>query len=161
MQSMKRFVPHSHIFKVWYAVVIVLAGVVGYQTVHGTSAQSLPSNKVQLQMSKQSYKVGEVVRYTIVNGLTNAILVANNCPNEPLMVFRQQQGTWVRIHDTATNSDKCLSEPRSYAIVPNAQVSSTYLFWPKLFNTPGRYQIVAPVEGYANGPSAEFEVVAQ
>jgi hypothetical protein len=158
---LQKFAPRHRFFKVSYVVAAVLTGIVGYQTVHFSSAQSLPSNSVQLQTNKQSYDVGEVVRFTLINGLSGAISVTNNCPNEPLTVFRQQQGGWIQIHDTAVNTDKCQNEPRSYTIVSGGQVSATYIFWPKLFNSPGHYRITAPIEGFSNGPSAEFDVVAQ
>lgn len=159
--QLSRFTPQHRVFKYSYGVVAILMGIVGYQTVHYSSAQSLPSNQVELQMSKPSYSVGEVVRFTLTNNLPQAISVTNNCPNEPLTVFKQQQNAWLQIHATAANSDKCLNEPRSYSVLPKGQVSATYIFWPSLFSAPGHYRITAPIEGFDNGPSAEFDVTAQ
>lgn len=153
------FAPKHRVFKISYALVAVIAGFVGYQTVHFSSAQSLPSNTVEVKMSKPSYQVGEVVRFTISNNLKGTVYITNNCPNEPLTVFRQQQGAWAQIHDTATNSDKCLNEPRTYPVASGTQLSATYIFWPKLFSSPGHYRITVPVEGFDSGPSAEFDVV--
>jgi hypothetical protein len=156
-----RFTPRHKFFKASYAVIALLAGFVGYQTVHYSSAEKLPSSDVQLQMSKPSYTVGEVVRFTIINNLSEPVYITNNCPNEPLTVFKQQQNAWLQVHDRARDADKCLNEPRSYAVLPKAQLGATYIFWPKLFNTPGHYRITAPIEGFDNGPSAEFDIVAQ
>lgn len=153
--------PRRPVFAVAYGIVAVMAGVVGYNTIHSSSAAPLATSQVQLLMSQNTYYIGEIPRFTIVNGSSQTVTVANNCPNEPLTVFRQEGQSWIQLHQTFANDSKCVNEPRAYAIVPKAQVSASYAFWPELFATPGHYKVVAPLAGHDAGPQAEFDVVAK
>lgn len=139
-----------------YAAVFALISLVGYQASTYIFAESTPS-QVSLSLEQTSYAVNEPIRFTILNNSDRAVSVLNNCPGEPLEVYRQQDAQWLRIHQNADPS-KCVGAPRHYTIAPQSKVSATYNFWPSLFEEPGRYRIVAPIEPGGERPLAEFDV---
>ena len=152
--------PRNPLFAGSYIAVALMAGYVGYSMMHTSSAAPLNSGQVQLLLGQYRYQVGETPRFTIINNTSQTISVTNNCPNEPLRVERQTAQGWVAVHDTFAHSEKCVNEPRSYRIVPKAQVSASYAYWPKIFANPGHYRITVPIEGAGDGPAAELDVVA-
>ena len=155
-----RFGRAKAVFYMPYAVVFILVGVVGWQLLGTSSAATNGAADVTLELSKSSYSVGDVVRFTIRNSSAAEVSVANNCPDVPLEVYLWQTGEWVRQHDSADDS-KCLNAPRSYAIAPQGFASASYIYWPKIFAQPGHYRIVAPIEQQTAKPSVEFNVVAR
>lgn len=159
-QRFRYLLPRNPLLVGSYLAVAVMAGYVGYSTMHTSSAAPVESSQVQLLLGKYQYQVGETPRFTIINNTSQAIVVANNCPNEPLKVERLTGKGWEAIHETFANREKCAHELRSYQILPKAQVSASYIYWPKLFITPGHYRITVPIEGAADGPAAELDVVA-
>lgn len=143
-----------------YVVVVALIGVVGYQATSLLFAETLTGGRLRLTVDQPRYQAGDNIRFTIHNDLEQTVYVANNCPNEPLEVYRLQAGQWLRVHDAADPA-KCVGEPRTFAIAARGQASASYRYWPKLFETPGRYRLVAPIEHYDDRPAIEFEVLAR
>ncbi len=140
-----------------YVIVFAALSLVGYQLINLSSAQSLDQGSVQLTTSKQQYAMNENIKFTLSNQTANTVTVLNNCPNEPLEVYRLESGQWTRLHQS-TYASKCLKAPRSYEIAPNARVSATYRYWQELFSVPGQYRLTAPLDGYDSKPSVEFVV---
>ncbi len=150
-----------------YLVILALTGVVGYRA--SSLLFAAPTNsggQVLLTVDQPQYSVGQTVRFKLANNSPKAISVINNCPNEPLEVYYLDAMTtvataqWQRVRDNA-HAAKCVNAPRQYTIEPGAESSASYRYWPDLFDKPGRYRIVAPVEQFDDSPSVEFEVVAQ
>ena len=139
-----------------YIAIFLMIGLVGYQASTYLFAETT-TGKMELTVEQPVYNRGEPVRFTLHNHSSSPVYVINNCPGEPLEVYRQQAGQWQRIHERA-NDAKCQGAPRQYPIAAQSRVSATYNFWPGLFDEAGRYRIVAPVEPTGDRPVAEFEV---
>ena len=88
-----------------YMVFVVPIAIGGYIATSGSFASSVPTDTIQLTLSKAQYKVGEEVSFTLTNTGEEAVYVGNNCPNEPLSVYRFADNDWVRIHDERDASD--------------------------------------------------------
>jgi hypothetical protein len=104
--------------------------------------------------------VGETISFTITNNYNSPLYVLNNCPNEPLAVYRLQDSSWVRQHDTAS-LEECPTEDRQVSVAANAVTSGDFSAWHNLFSQPGKYRVVAYVEYYNALPYQEFEVIAK
>lgn len=131
-----------------------------YQLVSHIQMRSLPAGQIQLSVPYSKYLVGEPITFTIKNNYNSSIYLSNDCPAEPLRVYRQENNLWVRIHDTASISD-CPTENRQIEVPANSSVNGSFAPWHNLFNTPGKYRIVAYVEYYDALPYQDFEVVAK
>jgi uncharacterized membrane protein len=148
------------IWAIVYAVIIVGTLTSFYYIGNKIATHTIPVGDVQLSVPYSKYLVGESVTFTLHNGFNSTIYVINNCPDEPLEVFRQENNTWVRIHDKAAIGD-CSSNERQIAVTANSSISGTYEAWKNLFSTPGKYRIVAYVEYYNALPYEDFEIIAK
>lgn len=156
---------YSKIFSrlAWIAFWIVFLGflIYGlYQAASTMQLRSLPTGQIQLIVPYSKYIVGETVTFTVKNNYNSPISLTNGCPSEPLNVYRLENGSWVRIHDTAAINE-CPKENRQIVIAANSSVSGSFAPWHHLFNTPGRYRVVAYVEYYDALPYQDFEVIAK
>jgi len=148
------------IWAIVYAVIIIGSLGALYFVGNKIATHSIPVGDVQLSVPYSKYLVGESVTFTLHNGFNSTIYVINNCPDEPLEVYRQENNTWVRIHDKAAIGD-CSSDQRQIAVTANSSISGTYEAWKNLFSTPGKYRIVAYVEYYNALPYQDFEIIAK
>lgn len=147
------------IFWIVIYVIITASFVAGmYITANKIRTHSLPSGQIQLTVPYSKYLVGEAVSFSIKNNYNSPVYVLNSCPGEPLAVYRQDKGKWVRIHDQAALSD-CPEEQRQVSVPANGIVNGTFAPWHHLFDKPGRYRVVAFVEYYNALPYQEFEVI--
>lgn len=121
---------------------------------------SLPTGAIQLYIPYKTYLVGEPITFTVKNQYNSAIYIANDCPNEPLAVYRQQDGQWIRIH-AKTSSQNCQENDRQVRVAAGGEQSGSYANWPELFATPGKYRVVAYVEYFNTAPYQDFEVIAR
>lgn len=147
----------------WAAVYlsIVVGFVFGmYAAATRIKTHTLPVGQVQLTIPYSKYLVGETVSFTLTNNYNSPIYIINNCPSEPLEVYRQEGGKWVRQHDQAAISD-CHIEQRQVIVPANGIVNGTFAPWHNLFSTPGKYRVVAFVEYYNALPYQELEIIAQ
>ncbi len=143
-----------------YALAFVALAGIGFQLNSSLFAETTLQGDIRLTTDKAVYHTGDTVRFTITNDTPATISVANNCPAEPLEVYRQVDGQWQRIHDKVDYDSKCDGEPRQYSIKPNGgSASATYVYWDNLFTTAGKYKLVAPLQGVENRPETEFNVV--
>jgi hypothetical protein len=149
---------YRYILMAPYAVAFVALIIVGYQLLKSSSPESLDQSGVGLTTSKPQYAIGENIKYTIVNSTKAPVYVANNCPGEPLQVYRMENGRWSRLHSSVDKS-KCVNENRTYEIAAESQVSSTYRYWLNLFSIPGQYRLTAPIEGSEYSPTVIFTVI--
>lgn len=121
---------------------------------------TLPVGQVQLTTPYSKYLAGETVSFTLKNNYNSPIYIINNCPSEPLEVYKQEGSLWVRQHDQAAISD-CHIEQRQVIVPANGVVNGTFAPWHNLFSQPGKYRVVAFVEYYNALPYQELEVIAQ
>lgn len=131
-----------------------------YQIVGNIQMRKLPVGQIQLSVPYSKYLVGETVTFTIKNNYNSPVYLFNDCPAEPLSVYRQKNGVWVRIHDTASIND-CPTEDRQIEVAASGSISGSFAPWHNLFNTPGKYRVVAYVEYYDALPYQDFEVIAK
>lgn len=152
---------HFRIIWLLVYVIIAVALVVGLlEAASRIKTHTLPVGQVQLSVPYSTYVVGETVSFTIKNNFNSTIYIANQCPSEPLNVYRWDVGSWVRIHDQAAQSD-CASEQRQVTIPPHGTQSGSFGPWHHLFNQPGKYRIVAYVDFYDALPYQDFDVIAK
>ncbi|MDO8265964.1 MAG: hypothetical protein Q7T41_03410 [Candidatus Saccharibacteria bacterium] len=121
--------------------------------------RSIPSGSITLTTDYAKYLVGDTVSFTITNNFNSTIYVNNNCPDEPLEIYKYQtNGTWVQVHDEKITSE-CKDSDRQIIISANDSVTGNFSRWPNLFKEPGRYRVVAYVDYYNELPYQDFEVV--
>ncbi len=122
--------------------------------------RSIPSGSISVSTNYSKYLIGEPVTFTISNNFNSTIYVNNNCPDEPLEVYKYQtDGTWVQVHDDTVTSE-CKDSDRQIVVAPNDSATGSYERWPNLFKEPGRYRVVAYVEFYNELPYQDFDIVA-
>ncbi|MEI7917934.1 MAG: hypothetical protein WCH58_00970 [Candidatus Saccharibacteria bacterium] len=156
----------KHPFKLslfWVVVYVLIAGfIIGGANIAANQIRThtLPTGDVTLTIPYSKYVVGESVNFTIKNNYNSSISILNNCPAEPLAVYRQaSDGSWIRQHDYASYG-ACSTEQRQVSVAAGQSVSGNFDPWPNLFVNPGKYRVVAFVEYYNALPYQEFEVVA-
>lgn len=140
-----------------YIVAFSLTAVAAYHLLGISQAEQLTAGTVTLEVDRQQYAKGQTVRFTLSNQSNQAVAIVNNCPAAPLEVYYWNGSAWER-RQASTNEAKCAGEPRSYTIDPGKSASATYRYWDGLFETPGRYRLVAPLVGLNDRPSVEFIV---
>lgn len=143
---------------VFYLILICVVGFAFYRAADRIQLHSLPTGSVQLNIPYAKYLVGEAISFSIENRFNSAIYVTNDCPNEPLAVYRKEGERWVRLHDK-TSIDECPNQERQVIIPANSTVNGSFAPWKNLFNKPGTYRIVAHVEYYNALPYQELEVI--
>jgi hypothetical protein len=119
---------------------------------------TLPVGNIQVSLPYSKYLINEPISFTVKNNYNSPVYFANDCPQEPLSVYRLTGSSWIRIHDTA-RFGACPQEDRRIVVPAYGQVQGNFAAWPKLFNQPGHYRIVAYVEYYATLPYQDFDVV--
>lgn len=147
------------IWSTLYIIVSVVVISVAVQAAYKIKTHTLPTGKVQLLIPYSKYLVGETINYTIKNEYNSPIYIINSCPSEPLTVYRQESGKWVRQHDEAKLND-CPDEQRQVSVDAGKSVGGSFAGWHNLFKKPGKYRVVAVIEHYDLLPYQDFEVVA-
>ncbi|HEV2403727.1 MAG TPA: hypothetical protein VGS08_06030 [Candidatus Saccharimonadales bacterium] len=139
-------------------IVILPCAIYGYHAARSLFAQAPPQSHLAIITSQAVYHSGEIVTATLANSSDVNVFVVNNCPNNPLAVYRQVQGRWVRITATAPIAI-CAGDPSTYEIPASSKLTTDYRHWPSLFTQPGLYRIVFTPEFYTQGASVDFRVV--
>ena len=137
---------------------VVLAGL--YLAANQIKTHTLPIGGIQLSVPYSKYVVGETVTFTIKNNFNSAIYIVNNCPTEPLAVYRREGNSWVRIHDQAP-SESCSEEQRQVSVPARGSTNGNFAAWPHLFDQAGKYRVVAYIESYNSLPYQDFTVIAK
>jgi len=136
---------------------VVLGGL--YDAADHIKTHTLAVGNVQLSTPYSTYVLGETISFSISNGYNAPIYFTNQCPTEPLAVYRQASGRWVRLHDQAPAKD-CPDEERQVSIPASATVTSSLAPWQGLFSTVGKYRLVAIVNGYNSLPYVDLEIIS-
>ncbi len=143
----------------FYILVFIGFLVAIYWQSNKVNSLEFPQGQILVSTSKTNYTVGDTINYTITNKLVNPITLINHCPNEPLHVYVWKNYQWVRIHSKEKSS--LCGANKSYVIQPNKSKTFNFNNYPKLFNSPGIYRIVAYADNYTSLPYADFEVIAK
>lgn len=134
---------------IWVLTYFILIGgsaIASVSLYHKYDQDQLPSGSIEFKISKIKYQLHEPIEFTVVNHFPTTIYVTNQCPGEPLNVFRWQNEQWVQIHDIArAESSSCSLQKRDVGILPEQTVSYHFNDWPNLFAEPGTYRIALSV----------------
>lgn len=145
----------------WVAlyVFIVLAAVVFGATAYNEYNETkIPPGYVELKSNKSHYEPGDPIEFTVTNHFPVPVYVINECPKEPLNVYKWQGDEWIQIHDTADTKSECYEQERSVSISPEGARSYNFSDWPNLFENPGVYRIAMAIEHSGDIPFADFIV---
>jgi hypothetical protein len=115
--------------------------------------------QVTVTTSKQRYELDEEIQFGIVNDSGSAIKIDNDCPQEPLIVYRWNKSSWERVHSYVSSS-VCPNQDRQIAIGPHSSLSGSYKNWMDLFKEPAIYRIATSVDGYAGLAYQDIEVLS-
>jgi len=120
----------------------------------------LPSGNIELVTSKNKYNLGDEIKFTVMNHFSVSIYVTNQCPNEPLNVYRWENGEWNQIHDQAKDSEaECYDEERNVEILPENSKSYNFNDWPNLFKNPGVYRLAMTVDHSSDVFFTDFAIL--
>ncbi len=96
-------------------------------------------NNVTISTTKDEYAVRKTVTVEITNGTGLPIVFANNCPNQPLRVYKKENNKWIEI--SAITSAACNTEA-TFRVEPGKDLRLAYDKWHySLFSSLGRYRI--------------------
>lgn len=144
----------------FYAVVFIFLGLFTAIAYAQLDTDNYGEGHIELTLNKEKYQQGETIEFTIKNHFANTIYIPNNCPEEPLNAYRWYTDRWIQIHGIAENKDsECYAQPRRIAIQPEEQITYHFEEWPDLFENPGVYRIVVPVEHYDDLPFKDFVIL--
>lgn len=129
-----------------------------YIAANKIKTHTLPVGQIELTVPYSQYLVGEVVSFSLKNNYNSPVYITNNCPSEPLAVYRLEEGVWKRQHET-TSKNNCPNQERQVSIPANGVVHGTFEPWRNLFSKPGKYRVVAFVEFYNYLPFQDFEII--
>lgn len=151
---------HRVIWATLYTLGFLALVAVMYWAASMFRTHTLPVGNINIDVSHSKYVVGEPVVFSVQNKLNTLIYIANRCPNEPLDVFKLENGRWKQIHDY-TSVQTCPEKERRVSVPANGSVTGNFNEWPGLFSSPGSYRLVAVVDNYNSLPYVDFEVVAK
>lgn len=146
--------------------VVLYLFIVGGTTVFGAKlyetydTHQLPSGYIELAVDKTAYELGESVAFTVINHFPVPVFVMNQCPEEPLNVYRWEHDVWVQLHATARDEGECYAEDRNVGVPSEGSRGYTFDDWPDLFALPGVYRIAANIDHYPDVPFQDFVVRA-
>lgn len=117
----------------------------------------LSDDAVEIILSKAQYKVGEEIFFGILNKTDKELEIENECPREPLDIYKLDSGHWKKIVSEAEID--CVGS-RDIALEPGELRGASFLPWQKiLFSESGTYKIEVKVEHYENKYEKIFSIV--
>ena len=157
----KTFVFRFHLLWVlFYLLVICIIGLFVHHVLEEHGDDQLPSGHVELSVSSGQYQPGETIYFTIKNNFPTKIYITNNCPSEPLNVYRWSGTRWDQIHDTAPSAEsECYTQPRRVLIEAGKTVTYSFKDWPNLLSKPGVYRLVLVIDHYDQLPFVDFKIL--
>ncbi|MBP9667280.1 hypothetical protein KBD87_00530 [Candidatus Saccharibacteria bacterium] len=141
-----------------YAVVLGAASLAFLKFASSVHTYTTPAGTISLHVPYSKYLAGETINFTVKNGFTSAVSIENNCPNEPLTVYRFENTHWKRIHSQAKEGG-CSLKARHTTIEPGKSVSGSYKNWPDLFQQPGKYRLALKVDYFDTVSYQDFTVI--
>lgn len=152
---------HTHLRWAAFYVVASIALVVGFVVIaNRIRTYSVPTGNLILSIPYKKYIVGESIAFAITNHYNSTVYIENDCPGEPLAVYRKTGDDWKRLHDQS-QPESCKNKERQIAIAPGGVRSSNFDSWPNLFKEPGMYRVVAYVGYFNTAPYQDFEVISK
>lgn len=114
---------------------------------------------VQLIALDGPYPPGEPVQIQVHNQLDQTIQIPSDCPEEPLIMEKYENGIWTKRSAKSTVEGSCTSAPLEFP--PKTPVIINYAPWGKeIFQEIGKYRVTfeAEISGKNKSFSSEFEV---
>ncbi len=151
MNNPLKFIKHitAKYHLIWVLTYFVLIGgsaSAGVSLYHKYDQNQLPGGSIEFNISKTKYQLKEPVEFTVINHFPTTIYVTNQCPGEPLNVYRWQNNEWIQIHDNAkAESASCSVQNRDVGILPEQTRTYNFNDWPNLFAMPGTYRVALSV----------------
>ena len=116
-------------------------------------------NTITVTAIHKDFEVGSVVSAEIKNNTKSPIGLKSTCPNEPLNVFIQQNGTWVQEHKQAEIN--CANSP-DILINPGDKHTVSFSNWNHaLFSATGQYKFQATILVDENAATTTTQVATQ
>lgn len=113
---------------IFYVLVIVTFLMFIYMQAKDVNTLGFTTGQIDLTTSKSKYTVSDSISYTITNNLASSIVIDSSCPSEPLHIYKWDNSTWTRIHDTASIT-ACGAIPTQQSLVPGTSVTRTFDAW--------------------------------
>lgn len=157
---MKRLTPpRMRKVGLFYGMFIIPMALGGYMATRMMLAEPLPAYpNATLTLAQQRYEEGEVVQFVLANNEGRALRLDNDCPGEPLSVYRLYGQEW-RAVSTYSSTIACDTTQTAIVVEPGARMSMSYEHWSDLFSEPGTYRIVARFQGFDGELSSQIEVI--
>jgi len=101
--------------------------------------ENIIDNNVTITTSKNEYALRKTVTVDIFNGTNQEIKFKDNCPTQPLRVYKKENNKWIEI--SATQEIKC-PKVKEITIASGKSLSIPYNYWQySLFKDLGRFRI--------------------
>lgn len=114
---------------------------------------SLANNDLGIAVLNSEYKMDDLVNVKLKNNTSVSIEISNDCPGEPLDVFKYVNGEWTQLN-VNPKVDCVTTDP--YIIQPEEELQLNYQSYNHaLFGEIGRYKIAATTE--IDGKMQTFE----
>ena len=116
------------------------------------------SGQVSLSLQKTKFELDEEIQFSVINDSGGDVVINNDCPQEPLMVYFWDDSKWERVHEYISE-EACPDQDREITVKSRQTLTGSYSNWQKLFNKPGIYRIAVVVNGYSGLAFQDIEVV--
>lgn len=114
---------------------------------------NLAGNDIGIAVLNSEYKQGDLVSLKLKNNTSAPIEIENDCPREPLDVFRYQNGEWIQLESSPKITCNT-TDP--FVIQPQEELDLNYKSWNhSLFHVIGRYKI--KISAVIDGEETIFE----
>lgn len=124
----------------------------------GQDQNELKAGEIGMTLSKKDFDLYDLVSVDIKNNTTQAITIKNECPQEPLEVFKYENNEWKQVAAPAPIHCEGTTDT---VIQPQEKSTIHYTYWNHaLFGEIGRYKIKATFNDKTI-ESPEFEVKNQ
>jgi hypothetical protein len=147
-------------WSIFYITLFIIIIVILYFIAGQIHTHTQPVGKIYLSTTYSKYVIGEPISFTITNGYNAPIFITNQCPAEPIAVYRQDGNSWKRLHAIADRST-CVNQQTEVKILASSFVMTDLSPWQSLFNQPGNYRLAAVVEGYSSLPYVDIQIITQ
>lgn len=108
--------------------------------------------------TKKEYSQDDLISIQVRNNTDQETVIANECPDEPLDVFKKDKGEWVQIKHTRENGCESTSD---ITLQAKGETAVNYRGWNhSLFGETGTYKVAVTI-GDKSYESNEFEIKPQ
>lgn len=121
---------------------------------------TIPSGEISISTKYDTYLVGEPISFTLKNNYNSTVYMKNDCPNEPIAIYRYVNKAWKRQH-AVTSKSKCTTRDQLIAVHSGVTQDRSLEDWSSIFKTPGIYRIAVMVEYFNTVAYKDINVIAR